>query len=105
MIAVRITARAIRDIEVAADWYEQRKEGLGLEFTDKVLEAIDSIEHNPLAHAKVIGEGRRVLFDRFPYALWFVIENDAVVIACLHHKRAVRLARERIAGVIEIPEP
>jgi hypothetical protein len=30
--------------------------------------------------------------------------NDAVVIACLHHKRDTRLARERAAGVIDIPK-
>ena len=41
---------------------------------------------------------------RFPYALWFKIETTAIVIACLHHKRDTTLARERVAGVIEMGE-
>jgi plasmid stabilization system protein ParE len=100
---VRITAQAARDIEKNAEYYEQRKEGLGLEFTDRVIEAIEAIERAPLGFSKVVGEGRRALLHRFPFALWFVVEDDAIVIACLHHKRDLKLARERIAGVIEIP--
>jgi hypothetical protein len=99
-----LTIPARRDIETAAEWYENQREGLGLEFTDRVLEAIEAIERNPFGHAKVIGDARRALLKQFPYALWFKIENDAIVIACLHHKRDIRLARERAAGVIEIPK-
>lgn len=63
-----------------------------------------AIERNPFGHAKVIGDARRALLKQFPYGLWFKIENDAIVIACLHHKRDIRLARERAAGMIEIPK-
>jgi toxin ParE1/3/4 len=99
-----LTIPARRDIETAAEWYENQREGLGLEFTDRVPEAIEAIERNPFGHAKVIGEARRALLKQFPYGLWFTIENDAIVIASLHHKRDFRLARERAAGVKEIPK-
>ena len=99
-----LTIPARRDIESAAEWYDNQREGLGLEFTDRVLEAIEAIERNPFGYAKEIGDARRALLRQFPYALWFKIENDAIVIACLHHKRDTRLARERAAGVIEIPK-
>lgn len=99
-----LTSAASRDIERVADWYEQRRDGLGLEFTDRVLDAIEAIERNPLAYTKVIGDARRTLLDQFPYALWYKVENDAIIIACLHHKRDTRHARERTAGVIEMPE-
>lgn len=101
----RLTSAASRDIEKAAQWYEQHREGLGLQFTERVLESIEAIERNPLAYAKVIGEARRAILTQFPYALYFRLEGDAIVIACLHHKRDTRLARERAAGVIEIPKP
>jgi plasmid stabilization system protein ParE len=99
-----LTIPAQRDIEAAAEWYENQRDGLGLEFTDRVLEAIEAIERNPFGHAKVIGDARRALLNQFPYALWFKIETAAIVIACLHHKRDIRLARERAAGAIEIPK-
>ena len=82
-----LTLAARRDIEAAAEWYENQREGLGLEFTDRVLEAIEAIERNPFGYAKVIGDARRAVLAQFPYALWFKIEKDAIVIACLHHKR------------------
>jgi toxin ParE1/3/4 len=99
-----LTIPARRDIETAAEWYENQREGPGLEVTDRVLEAIEAIERNPFGHAKVIDDARRALLKQFPYGLWFKIENDAIVIACLHHKRDIRLACERAAEVIEIPK-
>ena len=44
---VMITPAVQRDIERIADWYEGKREGLGVEFTDCVREAIDRIRLNP----------------------------------------------------------
>lgn len=52
----------------------------------------------------VIRDVRRALLTQVRYALWFKIEDDAIVVACLHHKRDTRLARERVSRVIELPE-
>ena len=61
-----LTIPARRDIETAAEWYENRREGLGLEFSDRVLEGIEAIERNPFGYAKVIGDARRALLKQFP---------------------------------------
>jgi len=66
-----LTSAARRDIERVADWYEQRRDGLGLEFTDRVLDALEAIERDPLTYAQVIGDARRTLLGQFPYALWY----------------------------------
>jgi hypothetical protein len=66
---------------------------------------IEAIEGNSFAYAPVLRDARRTILRQFPYALWFKIENDAIVIACLHHKRDIALAHERAAGVIEMGEP
>lgn len=103
---VVLTSTAERDVASAAEWYEAKREGLGGEFLDRVEEAIDRIGMNPLAYRKVTGENRRCLVEQFPYALWFKIHGDAIVVACLHSARNPSVAKERTAGVIEIrPKP
>ena len=105
---VRLLPSALADIEKASAYYEGRAEGLGQKFVDRVLETVDRIGLNPLGYVPVIRDVRRANIRRFPYALFFKIEGDAVVIACLDSRRNPDLVRERISGVTEIrkgPEP
>lgn len=105
MTAVRLTRAAAADIAKAADWYEAQSAGLGDKFLDRVAEAVDSIGGHPKAYRKVIRDVRRANLRQFPYALWFRLENDAVVIACLHAKRDEVLAKERALGILQMPDP
>ena len=102
---VALTKAAKRDISDAAAWYEQQREGLGAEFIDSVDEGIGKIALNPLGYAVVSGENRRCVVDRFPYALWFKVRDNVVVVGCLHHRRALHLSKERGLGVIEFRKP
>jgi toxin ParE1/3/4 len=93
---VRLTALAKADIQQASAWYEDRKPGLGAEFLDKVDETIGRIKNHPLAFRTVIDDLRRANVERFPFGIWFVIEPSGnVVVACLHAKRDLRLAKKR----------
>ena len=102
---VRLKKSAKADIERATVWYEKQRPGLGSEFVEHVREAIDRLGENPGGYAKVIDEARRINLRQFPYALFYTVEKDAIVIACLHAKRNPVLVRERASGVIEMPEP
>jgi toxin ParE1/3/4 len=103
---IRYTASALRDIDRAYNWYEDRKEGLGDRFIAAVRETAAAINVNPLGYEKRIAAARKANLRHFPYALWFKVdEGNNLVIACLHAKRDTRLARERALGVIEFPEP
>lgn len=84
---IAYTASALRDIEQAFNWYEDKQEGLG-------------------DYAPAIGEARKALLRKFPYAMYFKVNADgSLVIACLHSRRDARLAKERAAGITEIPKP
>ena len=104
---VVVSAAAERDIESAAAWYEARREGLGQEFYDKVLEAIGKIEANPEGFAKVFRDARKVYLRKFTaIALWYkIMPDESLVIACLSSKRDPKLALERASGIIPFPEP
>jgi hypothetical protein len=105
LTATRLTRAATTDVAKAAEWYEAQSAGLGDIFLDRVAEAIASIGRQPEAYRKVIRDVRRANLRQFRYALWFRIEEDAVVIACLHTKRDEVLAKERALGVLQMPDP
>lgn len=72
----------------AADWYEARSPGLGLEFARAVDVAVSAALRAPEAYAVIEGECRRVLLRRFPYSLIFrVAAGELLVVAVFHHRR------------------
>ena len=72
----------------AAQFYDECREGLGLEFLDAVDKAIVQIKSHPLMGTPVGKRFRRVYLHRFPYALVYSAEDDvAFVAAVMHLKR------------------
>ena len=102
---VSVTKQARADIAQAAEWYERRTEGAGEKFLDQVEQALEKIALAPTAYRKVTADNRRCNLEKFPYALWFKIEGEAIVVGCLHAKRSPVLAKERGAGVREMQKP
>jgi toxin ParE1/3/4 len=101
---IRYTASALADIDQAYNWYEDQKEGLGDRFIAGVRETAARIDISPTGYEKRIGEARKANLRRFPFAMWFRIEDSNLVIACLHAKRSPVLSKERAFGVIPLPE-
>jgi plasmid stabilization system protein ParE len=77
--------RAKRDLEVAAAWYEERREAMGGEFIDEFLLCVVRIESNPESYAVVDAEVRRALLHRFPYAIYYTVEPSHVQILGVLH--------------------
>ena len=50
---VHLRPDAETDIEEAAKWYEKQREGLGDEFLDEVLNALETVSDNPHMYAEV----------------------------------------------------
>lgn len=77
--------RARRDLEVAAAWYEDRREALGGEFIDEFPLCVDRIESNPESYPLVDADVRRALLHRFPYAIYYSFEPEHVQLLGLLH--------------------
>ena len=76
------------DIEAAFRWYENEQAGLGLEFIDELRAAYDRIVDGPFKYSQLRSKTRRALLKRFPYAVYFVVEQQIIVIlAVLHTSR------------------
>lgn len=86
-VIVRPEAEA--EVRQAFEWYQKRSEGLGLEFLRAIEACLSGIVRNPFAYtiAKTPNV-RRALIRRFPYALFYLVDDDAiVVIAVFNVKR------------------
>ncbi len=85
------------DIEDAALWYEDQRSNLGRRLADEITSLLDRIRKTPLQFPAV-GEGvRRALLHRFPYAVYFLLEDNAVtVLAVLHQRRDPQFWKRRL---------
>jgi len=73
------------DIEQAARYYEEKKPGLGSDFTEEVQRVIGVIANQPLRYSVRFGAWRRANLRRFPYAIFYqVCEDVPVVFAVLY---------------------
>ena len=74
-----------RDLAGGYAWYNGQRDGLGEEFLADVNAAFDSIERFPDIFARVHGEVRRAVVNRFPYSVFYRIETKRVVVLTVLH--------------------
>lgn len=85
-LIIRPEARA--DLLDAFHWYQEQREGLGFDFKLCVDEVINTIQRNPFIYKAVFQNVRRSVTKRFPFGLFYVVEDHTiVVIAVLHARR------------------
>lgn len=89
---VQFVSEASVELTDAAQWYEQRRAGLGLAFLAAVDLAVESLLRWPRAAAPVAGladefEVRRVLIARFPYHVAYLVTNESVYVLAVAHDR------------------
>ena len=83
-----VASEVEREIAEAADWYERRSPGLGLDFLRAAEVCLGTIRVAPARFPQVRGEARRALLRRYPYAMFYRVQGDVVqVLACLHTRR------------------
>ena len=84
------------DANAGYSWYEEKAFGLGDEFLRMFYACANDITHNPLLYQKVYGEFRRRLLRRFPYAIYFRVEQIEILVVGLFHcardPRTIRLS-------------
>lgn len=80
-------------------WYEEKAPGLGEEFLRTFYAYAGEISRNPLLYSKVYGEYRRRLLKRFPYAIYFKMEeNEIIIFGLFHCARDPRTIRAKLWG-------
>ncbi len=83
-----VRPEATREVQDAFDWYEEKSEGLGLEFLRAAEACMAGVQRNPRAFPAVHNEVHRALLRKFPYALFYIIKEESIIVlACFHAKR------------------
>jgi len=78
---------AEEDIRSARRWYERQSPGLGNEFLRAAEASLAKVERTPELYAAVDQATRRARLRRFPYAVYYEIESERIVIYAVWHYR------------------
>jgi plasmid stabilization system protein ParE len=98
---LRIDPAAEEEARQAAQWYEERRVGLGLEFLAAVDAALQRIRDDPLQFPTLETlpdepSVRRFLLKRFPYAIVYeVVSSDIQILAVAHARRRPEYWKKR----------
>lgn len=85
---VRYKPAAVAELRAAFQWYEQQRQGLGRAFMAEVTRIERNLTATPELYQRVEDDLRRATLHRFPYGLFYLVENnEVVVVACMHLHR------------------
>lgn len=94
--ALRFIPEVEQDAVAAYLWYEEKSRGLGDEFLRMFYALASQLSRNPFLYQRVHDDFRRRLLRRFPYAIYFRIEEKEIIVFGLFHcardPRTVRLS-------------
>ncbi len=74
---VLVLSSAEEDLRSGFDFYERRQSGVGTYFLQCIFRDIDGLEVEAGIHRVEDGYHRR-LSDRFPHAIYYTVDSDAV---------------------------
>ena len=75
-----IKPEAELDIVDVKKWYDDKKEGLGLRFSEELDQKLAKVQANPLHYQSRYKTVRMAILDTFPDAIHFVVEEGTVYV-------------------------
>ena len=82
-----IRPEAEAEIAEAYDWYEARSPGLGADFLLSIEAALQAAARNPRRFPVLHKGVRRGLTKRFPYQVFFLDDDQRVVVLAVFHAK------------------
>ncbi len=76
---ISIQPSALADLRVGFRFYEKQQIGLGGYFLDSLYSDIDSLVLYAGSHSQHFGK-YRLLSDRFPYAVYYELRDDLIMV-------------------------
>ena len=85
------------EIRKSANWYDDKVDGLGLEFLLEVRNAESQIVQNPELWPVYEGGTRRYVMQRFPFAVIYLVSKlEIQIVAVAHCKRSPGYWKKRL---------
>lgn len=82
---VIVRPSALEEITSAVAWYEEQQPGVGAMLREHFIDTLRRIERFPKSCPIARRNFRRALVRKFPYAIFFAIECDAVIVLSVLH--------------------
>jgi len=97
--SVRYKRAAAAEVESAISWHGQPEINQASAFVEDLERTESHLRTHPELYQRVEGEIRRAVLRRFRYSLFYVIEQDQVVVlAFMHQRQKPRSLRELIGS-------
>jgi ParE-like toxin of type II ParDE toxin-antitoxin system len=68
------------EFQEAINYYNEKRAGLGFEFSDEVKQAVERIRNYPIAWTPLSKRTRRCQVHRFPYSIIYEARTDVIII-------------------------
>lgn len=101
MKSIRILGAARRDLVHGFWFYEQQATGVGRYFLDTLYSEIESLGINAGIHPVKFGSYHRLLSRHFPWAVYYTVQSDKILIHAILDNRADPAATEQRLKVQE----
>ena len=92
---IRITDYAEQDLLDGHDFYESQQTGLGTYFLNQLFSDIDALRITAGIHPKLHFYYHRCLANRFPFAIYYQIQDNLVLIVaildCRQNPRSIKI--------------
>ena len=89
---------SVDEIENAEQWYSQRKAGLGNQFMQSIIQAIESLQSDTVERKAVYRGLSKVMARQFPYIIYFkkdITSKRIVIYGILHNRQSRSNLRKR----------
>jgi len=95
--ALSLTKLSQKDIYLSEAFYEEQSQNLGTYFYNSIISDLDTLKFYAGIHAKYFGF-YRMLTKRFPYAIYYEIKDEIVIVhAVLHTRKDFKAIKDRLA--------
>ncbi|WP_449401012.1 type II toxin-antitoxin system RelE/ParE family toxin [Chryseobacterium wanjuense] len=83
-----IKPEAENDLDQAIEWYKEQNKNLILQLLNEIEEGFNKVQNYPEHYQKRYKEIRIIFIKKFPYGIYYTIENDKIFVhAVLHNKQ------------------
>lgn len=96
----RFTSTASDDLDDGARYYERQQPGLGAQFIDTVLDAVEHVVLFPYTWSRIDEKYFRFQIKIFPYFLIFFVSNGSEVVVLSVYLCFTKNARPIAGGII-----
>ena len=74
------------ELEDAKTYYNLQQKELGERFKEHIKESVDTIAQFPLLYPKVSNTLHRVVVHKFPYSIFYTVDNERIIIISIAHQ-------------------